>query len=72
MKGETKMKKVLSVFKAYLTEEDGQTSMEYILILALAAAIIFKLRGKFNAGMDSVTTKVFDKIDGFANGIDDF
>jgi Flp pilus assembly pilin Flp len=31
--------------KAYLTDESGQTSTEYILLVAVAAAIVIKFKG---------------------------
>jgi Flp pilus assembly pilin Flp len=63
------MKSLFTLLKNYWMDEDGQTSMEYILILALAAAVIFKLKGQFTNGMRGITEKVFSGVDRFADDL---
>lgn len=54
-------------FIAYLKDESGQTSTEYILLVAVVAAVVFKFRevimGKLVEGDDSLVNKVFNKAD---------
>ena len=57
------MKNLFGFVKAYLKDEDGQTMVEYVLLLAVAAAIIFRLRGKVETSLGNVVDKVFGKID---------
>ena len=46
--------------KAYLLDESGQTSFEYILILAVAAMIVFKFRGVAMQKIGNLTNGIFD------------
>ena len=54
-------------FIAYLKDESGQTSTEYILLVAVVAAVVFKFRevimSKLVEGDDSLVNKVFNKAD---------
>lgn len=54
--------------KTYLKDESGQTSTEYILLVAVVAAVVFKFKdvimGKLVEGDDSLVNKVFDKAGG--------
>lgn len=52
---------MMNEFFNYLKDEDGQTSTEYILLVAVVAAIIFKFRG-------TLTQKLDDLIEGVFNG----
>lgn len=56
-------------FMDYLKDESGQTSTEYILLVAVVAMIIFKLRGKMESGLGNITDTVFGKADDLANQI---
>jgi Flp pilus assembly pilin Flp len=38
-------------FIAYLKDESGQTSTEYILLVAVAAAIVIKFKGAITKGL---------------------
>jgi pilus assembly protein Flp/PilA len=52
---------------AYLKNEEGQTSTEYILLVAVAAAIVIKFKGVITdklLGDDGVLGKVMDKVTG--------
>lgn len=54
---------------AYLRDESGQTSTEYILLVAVAAAIVVKFKGVImkKLGLDGsgggVMDSVFEKVD---------
>lgn len=47
----------------YLKDEDGQTSTEYILLVAVVAAIIFKFKQTLGTKLDELVGKVFQKSD---------
>lgn len=49
-----------SKFIAYLKDESGQTSTEYILLVAVVATIVFKFKG-------AITKKLFGE-DGSGDG----
>ncbi len=46
---------------AYLKDESGQTSTEYILLVAVVAMIIFKLKDTMKSGLTGITSKVFER-----------
>ena len=51
----------------YLKDESGQTSTEYILLVAVVAAVVFKFKGVIMeklVGDNGLVGKVFDKADG--------
>ena len=51
-----------NLLKAYLKDENGQTSTEYILLVAVVAFIVFKFKGVLEEklfGANGVTEKVF-------------
>jgi pilus assembly protein Flp/PilA len=54
-----------NLFLAYLKDEDGQTSTEYILLLAVVAMIVFKFKGIAEEKLIGITGNVFDKADGW-------
>ncbi len=53
---------------AYLKDESGQTSTEYILLVFVAAVIVMKFKEKITDklidGEGSVLNSVFDKVNG--------
>jgi pilus assembly protein Flp/PilA len=59
------MKKLMG----YLKDESGQTSTEYILLVAVVAMIIFKFKGKMDGGLSKVTDTVFGKANDLADKI---
>ena len=59
------MKKLVAYFK----DESGQTSTEYILLVAVVAMIIFKFKGKMDAGLSTVTDTVFGRANELAEEI---
>ncbi len=48
---------------AYFKDESGQTSTEYILLVAVVAMIVFKFRDQATSRLGQLTGKVFDKAD---------
>ncbi len=52
-----------NLFLAYLKDEEGQTSTEYILLVAVVAMIIFKFKGIAETKLSALTEKVFGKAD---------
>ncbi len=58
---------------AFLKDESGQTSTEYILLVAVVAFVIFKFKGVIEeklVGDDGLVNKVFNKADGILDSID--
>lgn len=53
------MKKLM----AYLKDESGQTSTEYILLVAVVAMIVFKFRQQATERLGKLTDGVFTKAD---------
>lgn len=49
-------------FIAYLRDESGQTSTEYILLVAVVATIVFKFKG-------AITKKLFGEAEDGSGGI---
>jgi pilus assembly protein Flp/PilA len=52
---------------AYLADESGQTSTEYILLVAVAAAIVIKFKGVITEkllGENGILGKVMSKVTG--------
>lgn len=45
----------------YLRDEEGQTSTEYILLVAVVAMIVIKFKDKLKTQLDGVTDNVFNK-----------
>jgi pilus assembly protein Flp/PilA len=53
----------------YFKDEEGQTSTEYILLVAVVAMIVLKFKEKLNTKLNSVLDGAFGKVEG---GINDF
>lgn len=53
------MKTLLKAMKGYFNDESGQTSTEYILLIAVVAALIMRLRGGMQDGLQGVIDNVF-------------
>lgn len=51
------MKKLM----AYLNDESGQTSTEYILLVAVVAMIVFKFKKQADKQLGDITDSVFGK-----------
>lgn len=57
---------------AFLKDESGQTSTEYILLVAVVAFIIFKFKGVLESklvGENGLVGKVFNNADGLLDGL---
>lgn len=52
---------------AFLRDEEGQTSTEYILLVAVVALIVFKFKKTADEKLTTITGKVFDNAEGFAD-----
>ena len=50
---------MMSKFIMYLKDEEGQTSTEYILLVAVVAAVIFKFRDILDDKLTGLVEKVF-------------
>lgn len=46
---------------AYLKDEDGQTSTEYILLVAVVALIVFKFKDTATKRLNALTEGIFNK-----------
>ncbi|MCO4753807.1 MAG: Flp family type IVb pilin [Bacteriovoracaceae bacterium] len=47
----------------FLKDESGQTSTEYILLVAVVAVIILKFKDTLKTKLDGLINSVFDKAD---------
>ncbi|MAW07094.1 MAG: hypothetical protein CME61_02305 [Halobacteriovoraceae bacterium] len=47
----------------YFKDEEGQTSTEYILLVAVVAMIVLKFKDKLNSKLEGVLNGVFGKVD---------
>ncbi len=62
-----------SQISAFLKDESGQTSTEYILLVAVVAFVIFKFKGVIEeklVGDNGLVNKVFSKADGIHENIE--
>lgn len=55
---------MINLILSYLRDEEGQTSTEYILLVAVVAMIIFKFKGIAETRLGSLTESVFSKAQG--------
>jgi pilus assembly protein Flp/PilA len=55
---------------AYFKDESGQTSTEYILLVAVVAMIVFKFKKTADKELTSITDQVFGKATKMVDGID--
>jgi pilus assembly protein Flp/PilA len=60
---------MMSKFIMYLKDEDGQTSTEYILLVAVVAAVIFKFKDILEEKLIGLVNKVFGKADSITDSI---
>ncbi len=47
------------MFKQFLREEEGQTTVEYLLIIAVVVVVISVLGNKMSKQVEALTQKVF-------------
>ena len=59
----------MKMLMAYLKDESGQTSTEYILLVAVVAMIVFKFKQTAGEKLDGLTKAVFGKADKMVEGI---
>jgi pilus assembly protein Flp/PilA len=55
---------------AYLKDEDGQTSTEYILLVAVVALIVFKFKSVAEVKLDEIAKGVFGNAESFVEQLD--
>lgn len=55
---------------AYLKDEEGQTSTEYILLVAVVALIVFKFKSTATEQLGSITDGVFSKANSWVESIE--
>jgi len=60
------MKKILD----YLKDDSGQTSTEYILLVAVVAMIVFKFKKSADSQLTAITDSVFGKAKTMVDGIE--
>ena len=51
---------MMSKFLEFLKDEEGQTSTEYILLVAVVALIVFKFKNTAQTKLSELTSGVFD------------
>ena len=56
--------------KSYLQDENGQTSTEYILLLAVVALIVIKFGKEANSKLKDLTESIFGSATTVVNKID--
>ena len=60
----------MKMLMAYLKDESGQTSTEYILLVAVVAMIVFKFKKTADAKLGAITDGVFGKAQTMVDGIE--
>ncbi len=50
------------MFKQFLNEEEGQTTVEYLLIIAVVVVVISALGSKMQGQVKALTDKIFANI----------
>jgi len=53
----------MKMLMAYFKDESGQTSTEYILLVAVVAMIVFKFKSIASTRLESITNGVFSNAD---------
>ena len=53
----------------FLRDEEGQTSTEYILLVAVVALIVFKFKGIATVKLGELTNKIFQNTGSIADEI---
>lgn len=54
---------------SFWKDENGQTSTEYILLVAVVALIVFKFRNTATTQIDKITNQIFSGMGNIANDI---
>ncbi len=60
----------MKMLKEYFWDESGQTSTEYILLVAVVAMIVFKFKKTADSQLTKITEGVFGKANTMVEGID--
>lgn len=59
-----------NLFWKYIQDEEGQTSTEYILLVAVVAMIVIKFRKELDSQLTSISQNVFGKMNDTVNDFD--
>lgn len=51
---------MLRLIIKFIKDEEGQTSTEYILLVAVVALIVFKFKGVAQEKLDQLTRRIFE------------
>ena len=57
------------MLKQFLREEDGQGTVEYLLIIAVVVVAVTAMGSKMQKAVEGLTTTIFSKITGKVNTI---
>lgn len=58
-----------NLFIKFLKDESGQTSTEYILLLAVVALIVFRFRNVAVGQIEKITGNIFSGADSISNAV---
>lgn len=61
---------MISSMIAYLKDDDGQTSTEYILLVAVVAMIVIKFKKKAEIKLGELTDQVFNTTSNFVSELE--
>lgn len=61
---------MMNKIKEFIKDEGGQTSTEYILLVAIVALVVIKFGNTLKAKMEGLTNSVFQKADNVLDGFD--
>jgi pilus assembly protein Flp/PilA len=61
---------IMKMLMAYFKDESGQTSTEYILLVAVVAMIVFKFKSIATERLGTITSNVFGKADTMVSQMD--
>lgn len=60
---------MLRKFWNFICDDDGQTSTEYILLVAVVALIVFRFKDVATEKLNAITGKVFGKAGDFVDNM---
>ena len=61
---------MIKAFCAFMRDDEGQTSTEYILLVAVVALIVFRFKEVATTKVNEITGKVFGKAGEFVDNMD--
>lgn len=66
------MKKIINKFRQFIAEEDGQSTAEYVLILAIVVMVVLQFKKVFVEKIETSTNKLGGGIDRVLEQMDDY